>query len=82
VDDPTVAEREDEISQADKDEYYNFLNFVEDGKVLINTALWDMVPPTMTVGEYDDLTGDLFERIRDAWEKWAQQRSAKTGGVR
>jgi len=45
-----------------------YQEFVEEGKLRINEGLYALVPPWMTMGEFDVLTGVVFEKIRDAWE--------------
>jgi len=54
-----------------------YRGFVEDGKQRINEALYALVPPWMTMGEFDDLTCDVFEKVRDAWEAGRERKHAQ-----
>jgi len=57
------------MNEEQNDEASAFQSFLDDGKLRINAALYSMVPAGMTMGEFDELTGRLFDAIRDAWNR-------------
>ncbi len=38
-------------------------------KLEINNLLWTYLPPDMTLGNAESFACEIFERIRDEWEK-------------
>ena len=53
--------------------------FEDSGKLKINEALYDLVPGSMTMAEFDELTCEVFYKIRAAWDR---QRDNHSLGVK
>lgn len=52
-----------------RDELLAYQGFEQDGKQRINEALYALVPAGMTMGEFDELTCEVFYKIRAVWDK-------------
>lgn len=62
--------KETEVHAEDeKDSISAYKYFEESGKLKINEALYALVPDSMTMGEFENLTCDVFYKIREAWDK-------------
>lgn len=60
---------DDKVEELCRDEAAAYQSFEEGGKLVINQALYSLVPASMTMGEFDELTCEVFYKIRAAWDK-------------
>lgn len=59
----------DSLKCPGRDELLAYQGFEQDGKQRINEALYALVPAGMTMGEFDELTCEVFYKIRAVWDK-------------
>jgi hypothetical protein len=65
-----------EVGQTSDEAYERetYERFVNEGKCEINNCFYPLVPASMTMGEFERITGSAFDAIRDAWEEWINKR--------